>query len=300
MNTRILTLALAASLFGSATSAQTGITIVIRHEPSLMTMTTGSLMSLLNSHERQRTLLAGIDALEGKRLEVHVWSSDTPQPDGVFVGNLTFRLVDGGLDEESNTLVAQRLTDALASELRARLEKAPLDRLERQRDELRAQLDDIARRRRGESASEKIESQRRALTDHADQCQNDLDNAERMAAETDTTRAYLATELAKLQEQLAKAPDATVLKERIVVVSAEIHQITLQVQQIHRQVADRRSQTQDVRKALAALQDRQAELVGEREDRSLLDAAFNRVAQALARVEARIVDFRRFEFEIWR
>lgn len=290
---------------GVPLAAQNGSTIVIRSDPSLMRLTPDALSSLLST-TRLRPLaesLPGVGDAVGVSGQVFLDSSERPpakpeQPVGVFVGKLIVFVTDkDGADIELSPDTWSGLLDRAAAileqQLRERLEHAPLERLRAQSAELRKHLDEVAARRRAATSGaelnarrERLEDERALLTEEAARYEVEL------ASET-AMQQRLEEELARVTKLAEAGREPASQLDRV---QAELATTTARLQRLHATIQLSRTRLVDWDSRLDQL--RKSQESGE--DSNLLAAEFDRVAQALARVEERIAAFRPLEFEIWR
>ncbi|MCC6784244.1 MAG: hypothetical protein IT457_15485 [Planctomycetes bacterium] len=260
--------------------------IVIRSDPSLMSLTPEALSALLSP---QRLLVVADSG--GTPLSAFVLRDDAPQPPGVFVGRL---VVGGGKAEDGKSEERlDRVARLLEEQLRARLEAAPLRRLQARRDALHERLEGIAVRRRGAVTDAELAMQRERLDQDRARSAEELMRRElELASETTVYRRF-EDEIAHLGElvKAGREPSSSLerVKTELAQVGARIQSALASVDEAKKRLADCDAHAQRLRAARDSA-----------EDGDLLAAEFERVAQNLARIEEDIATFRPLEFEIWR
>ncbi|MFO1054246.1 MAG: hypothetical protein U1F36_18665 [Planctomycetota bacterium] len=279
--------------------------IVIRHDPSMLTLDTGLLNSLVHS-EARLVPIRKLPGLEAWDVRPNVFSrnpKDSDQPPGVFVAHLTIDFAGkDGTTELDPRVMEQALTtlaDSLSSALRDRLETEPLRSLREQSSTLQARLKDIAAKRRSAGVADNREADLRKVQDSIDDRQRNIAQKHADLAAEIAARDALEQELQVTQKALAEHPDDQALRARIAMISNQTLQCTTQIQGLEAQLKSMFGEASVLNDRVAALRKQAAE-ADTGADMRLLDAEFDRVAAALARVEDRIAGFRPFEFEIWR
>ncbi|MGE0145068.1 MAG: hypothetical protein AB7I19_16175 [Planctomycetota bacterium] len=275
-----------------AQSSSQSAVLVIRSDESLMTLSTESVRSFLSSQR-----LENLGAPEGVRLSAEVFTQDVAQPPGVFVGTLSIRFEPSENGSEAPPVpaleVLERVGGVLEAELRARLEAAPLRRLQIQRDALVERLNGVAARRRATISESELAARRERLEQDRTQCANDLARLEIELASDSAAHRRFEDEMERLTilVKAGQAPNWGVdsVKAEIAKVGTRIQQTMLSIDLAKKRMADCDARAQQLRESVAP-----------GEDSNLLAAEFDRVAQSLARVEDRIAAFRPFEFELWR
>ncbi len=282
-------------------------TIVIRSDPSLMTLTPEALSSLLS----QTRLRAVADAI-GKEVGTEdLWVDasvrvDAPsrqvapvtQPAGVFVGTLRVSFLPNNLELSTEQLsnALNQVAGILEQQLRVRLEHEPLDRLRNRSSELRKRLDDVAARQRVASSNTDLRVRLQKLEDdRAMQLEESTRYEVELSSEM-AVRQRLEDELTKLAKDSAGLTTTLEVAARLDRAQTDLANTTARLQRMHATIELARARVRDTDARLTELRNAPEPS----EDANLLAAEFDRVANALARVEERIADFRLLEFEIWR
>ncbi|MBI5852349.1 MAG: hypothetical protein HZB39_15145 [Planctomycetes bacterium] len=287
-------------------AAQTGASIVIRSDPSLMTLTRDALSSLLSSRRLQPLAELLGEAARGANVYGHVAQDDATlqpvnagQPAGVFVGVLYVGVKNerGGeiadLPAETCSELLARAAAILEQQLRERLELAPLERLRAQSAELRKRLDEVAARRRAATSGAELNARRDRLEDERALLTEEAARYEVELASETAMQQRLEEELARVTKLAEAGREPASQLDRV---QAELATTTARLQRLHATIQLSRTRLVDWDSRLDQL--RKSQESGE--DSNLLAAEFDRVANALARVEERIASFRPLEFEIWR
>jgi hypothetical protein len=277
---------------GRAQDSTQSAILVIRWDESLMTLSTASMSSLLSPQR-----LENLGAPEGVRLSAEVSRPEAAQPPGVFVGRLSIRFEPVQIGNEApptpDPELLERVAGVLEAQLRARLEDAPLRRLQLQRDALMERLNEVAARRRTTISESELAGRRERLEQDRNQCANDLARLDLERSSDSAALSRLEDEIERLTilVQAGREPTWTVERVRVELaqVAARFQQATLALDLAKKRMADCDARAQQLR-----------ELTSSGEDATLLKAEFDRVAQSLARVEDRIAGFRAFQFELWR
>lgn len=292
-----LATALAAVLFctlgrGRAQDSTQSAILVIRWEESLMNLSSASLSSLLSPRR-----LENLGAPAGVRLSAEVSWEEATQPPGVFVGRLSVGFDPVGIDDEAPPApgpeLLERVAGVLEAQLRARLEEAPLRRLQLQREALIERLNDVAARRRTTITEAELAARRERLEQDRTQCANDLARLDLERSSDSAAHRRLEDEIERLTilVQAGREPSWTVDRVRgeLAQVAARFQQTTLSLDLAKKRMADCDARAQQL-----------LELTKSGEDGALLAAEFDRIAQSLARVEERIAGFSGLQFELWR